>query len=77
MDDSKGKLLIVGAVVVIALALFFVFRSATGPNQTISDPNAVPPKGAGRFDTDRAGAVKPGMSPNSQQPQMPSRADRM
>jgi hypothetical protein len=41
---------IVGAIVVIALAAFFLFRQITSPGETIKRYEDVPPKGAGKLD---------------------------
>jgi len=43
-------LLIVGAALLILIGLFFLVRQAAGPGETITDYDAVPPKGAGKFD---------------------------
>jgi len=46
-------ILVGGALVLIALAAFFIFRTATAPKETINRYEDVPPKGAGKFDDDR------------------------
>lgn len=42
--------ILVGALLLIALALTFLVRQVTGPGETINDYSKIPPKGAGKFD---------------------------
>ena len=41
---------IVGAIVLIVLSAFFIFRQATAPGETIKRYEDVPPKGAGKLE---------------------------
>lgn len=44
-------IVVVGAVVVICLAVFLIFRQATSPSETINyDYKKIPPKGAAARD---------------------------
>lgn len=51
MSEKKKlnqTLLAVGALVAIVLALVFIYRQATAPTETITDPKKVIPKGAAK-----------------------------
>lgn len=48
----------VASVVLILAAVVFLFTQATRPAETINDYSKIPPKGAGRFDTDRGAPAK-------------------
>lgn len=43
-------ILVGGALLLIALAGFIIFRTVTAPKETITRFEDVPPKGAGKFD---------------------------
>lgn len=43
-------ILVGGAVIVIALAILIIYRTATAPKETINRYEAIPPKGAGKYD---------------------------
>lgn len=45
-----------GAILLIAIALALIFRTAMRPAETVNDYSKIPPKGAGKFDRgDRGG----------------------
>lgn len=55
---KKDHLLIAGAVLIVVLALTFIFRTATAPKETVRDPIKNPPKelqAGGAFATEGAG----------------------
>ena len=54
MTSKISPTILVGAaVLLIALAAFIIFRTATAPKETITRYEDVPPKGAGKFEDSR------------------------
>ncbi len=56
MTDAQKKMAIMAtAALVVLLAITFMVRQATQPNETINRYEDVPAKGAGKNDPDRKG----------------------